>query len=372
MPTASDTLQTVGIECESLEGDHGGVARLTRKLIQQLSSRDDLEGRYHFILYFKRAVPADLRYLDSVVFTTRVFGVPSFSLYYYLFLPLRLWWDRPTFMFWPNYMLPLIHPPFVRSLVMLTDDIYRESRNNKLPFRYRLAYRIFATGWTAHRADRILAISESSRRSLMGEGVAGQRIVVNHLGVDVPERVEPDSGEYLLVVGQAFPRRHLRETLEAFARIAPDRPDLRLEVIGVDKYDPPFFADAMADLNRRLDRPAVSWRQHVSDDELASAYAGAQAVVYVSDAEAFGLPPLEALAFGTPAIVADVPVTREIYGPHAFYVRDTTSEAIAEAMTRSLEDATHRDEIRRVAPEIVSRFTWRAFTNRFIHHLDQW
>src|SRR3972149_11035604 len=106
----------LGIECESLEGDHGGVARLTRKFIEQLAYRGDLKARWKFMLYFRDTVPDEFRALDSDVFKTVAFHVPSFSLYSYVLLPLRLWWDRPDFMFWPNYMLPIVHPPHVRSV----------------------------------------------------------------------------------------------------------------------------------------------------------------------------------------------------------------------------------------------------------------
>lgn len=362
----------LGIECEALEGDHGGVARLTRKLVEQLNFRGDLKSRWKFRLYFKNAVPPEFRALDPEVFTTIAFHVPSFSIYYYVLLPLRLWWDRPDFMVWPNYMLPIIHPPYVRSAVMLTEDIYREARNPLLPFQYRLAYRIFATGWAAHFASVILAISESSRKALVQEGISPKRILVNPLGVDVPRAgVTQDVGEYLLYVGQAFPRRHLRETLQAFARLAAERPDIRLEVIGTDLYHPPFFESAMREVNRALDRQAVSLRAHVSDEELAAAYAGARALIYVSDTEAFGLPPLEALSFGTPSVVADVPVNREIYGSNAFYAQSASVNDIYLAMIRALDDNAHRDQIRRATTEILSRYTWRGYADRLLDRLEK-
>ena len=55
---------------------------------------------------------------------------------------------------------------------------------------------------------------------------------------------------------------------------------------------------------------------------MAKLYANARAVIYISDREAFGLPPVEALAYGTPAIVANQPITHEIFGNNAFFVRN--------------------------------------------------
>lgn len=366
MASSRNHLRTIGIECESLEGDSYGVARITRNLVTNLAEHPTLGTAWHCILYFKHAVPAEFRDLDPVKFTTRVIGIPSFSLYYYVALPLRLWRDRPHVMFYPNYMLPIIHPPSVPSVVMLTEDIYREMRNPKMPVRFRLAYRIFAAGWAAHRATRILAISRSSQ-AFLSEHIPAVRVTVNPLGVTPPTVAPlPAAGRYFLWVGQAFERRHLREALAAYASIATTEPDLEFRIIGADKYDPPVIADTVRHLNRALGRQAVSWRQTVTDDELAAAYAGAQALVYVSDTEAFGLPPLEALSCSTPSVVADTPVTRELFGPYAFYVPHTDVEGIGIALREALEDRRKRSRIVAARAEIVSRYTWRGFADRFL------
>jgi glycosyltransferase involved in cell wall biosynthesis len=357
---------TVGIECESLEGDSWGVARMTRKLLEHLSVRSDLKGRWQFMLYFKRKVPADIAALDPDVFTAKVIGVSSFSLYYYIALPFRLWRDRTLAMYYPNYMLPILHPPSVRSVVMLTEDIYREMRNPRLLLRYRLAYRLFAAGWAARHATKILAISRSSRDALAREGIPPERIAVNTLAIGAPSQVAKPEQSDVLFVGQAFERRHLRETLAAFAVLVGEFPNLTMRIIGPDKYDPPFVADAIRNLNSALKRTAVRWDAQVPEDVLAAAYAGARCLVYVSDAEAFGLPPLEALSYHVVPVVSDAPVTREIFGTHASYAADGGVESIAEAIRRAFTDASLRARITAAAPGIIARYRWDAHAERFL------
>jgi glycosyltransferase involved in cell wall biosynthesis len=58
----------------------------------------------------------------------------------------------------------------------------------------------------------------------------------------------------------------------------------------------------------------------VSDDDLAAIYSGARALVFPSDDEGFGLPPVEALACGTPVVACDVPALREVLGDRATFV----------------------------------------------------
>ena len=113
------------------------------------------------------------------------------------------------------------------------------------------------------------------------------------------------------------------------------------------------------------------WDPYVADDELAAAYASAGAIVYVSATEAFGLPPLEALSYGTPAVLADTPVNRELYGPHAFYVPvPITEAAIAAAMTASMQDVARRAEIRDASRSITERFAWGRYSDRFLAAID--
>ena len=102
-----------------------------------------------------------------------------------------------------------------------------------------------------------------------------------------------------------FPRRHARETILAFNKIARQFQNLKLIMIGPDKYPEPTIDQLIKEINNRLDKEAVLHKDYISDEELVEFYANAKSLVYVSEREAFGLPPLEALAFGVPPIIAD-------------------------------------------------------------------
>src|SRR3989344_575799 len=234
-------IKKIGIECESIENDTWGVARLTNKLLEEISRRPELQKKFEFYLFFKLKIP-NYPYLENPIFKKKIVKPPiipaSFSLYYYVYLPIFLWFKRVDVMFFPNYMLPLIF--FGKSVVMLTDDIYYESRNPKLPFRFRLAYRIFA-GWAAIHASSIMAISETSKKELIKLfRIKPERIVVNYLGVDINEKPsftkasedQQTKENYLLFVGQAFPRRHLKETILALEKLSSGFPELKLVAIG--------------------------------------------------------------------------------------------------------------------------------------------
>ena len=387
-------VKKIGIECESIEGKNPifGVGRMVTRLLEELSHRPKLKESYKFILYFKDNVP-ELPFLKEPIFEVRRVSVPFFKnhlfpIYYFALLPMRLWFDRPDIMFWPNYMLPII--AFGKSLAVLTEDVYYETHTGKLPFRYRQAYGIFGW-WTAKFADKIMAISETSKRNVAKlYNISPNRIVVNYLGIDLNQnakiKMQNDNSKfknnkYILFVGQMFPRRHARETILAFEKFITQqntRPNklenvgmlnLKLVMIGPDKYLEPAINLLISKVNEKLGHETVIHKEYVSNEELTKLYAGARALVYVSDREAFGLPPMEALSFGVPPVIADNELGHELFGEYAFYSKSGGVDDIAETIKQALTENQKIDKIKSEGPEFVKKYNWKSFADRFIENL---
>ena len=73
-------------------------------------------------------------------------------------------------------------------------------------------------------------------------------------------------------------------------------------------------------------------------ENLNKLYAGAKALIYVSDREAFGLPPMEALSFGVPSVIADNELGHELFGEYAFYAKSGSINDIADAMREAISN----------------------------------
>ena len=379
----------IGIECESIEGKNPqwGVARMIMRLLEEISRRPELEKSHKFILYFKDNIP-NFPFLSLPIFKKRITPVPFFRcrlfpIYYFALLPMRLWFDRPNIMFWPNYMLPII--ACGRSVVMLTEDAYYEYRYGVLPFRYKLSYGIF-TNWAAKFATKILAISETSKKEVAKVyKINPDKIFVNYLGIDLSYNdpglmtnalnIRPSTFDYVLFVGQMFPRRHARETILAFEKLAADHSnilqnvgmiDLKLILIGPDKYPESTINSLVAQVNKRLGREAIVHKDYVEDSELVELYADAKALIYVSDREAFGLPPMEALSFGVPPIVMDNELGHELFGEYAFYSKSGSVDDIAETIKEAMSNEPRALSIRINGPEFVKKYNWKSFADRFL------
>lgn len=210
----------------------------------------------------------------------------------------------------------------------------------------RVAYR-----WWNRRAVRVADHIITDATFTVGEiervfPSAAGRITAIPLGVDdfaagpigpLPEpQVAMAGTPYLLSMGSTRSHKDLPTLLSAFAAIAPERPDLWLLLVGAD--EPGYLARALADAAPAV-RERVAFTGRVDDGTLRTLMAGARAFVFPSRYEGFGLPPLEAMALGTPAVVADAASLGEAVGDGALTFTPGDAARLAVLLAVLLADA---------------------------------
>jgi glycosyltransferase involved in cell wall biosynthesis len=177
-------------------------------------------------------------------------------------------------------------------------------------------------------------------------GFPSERIVVAHPGIHERFRAEGPAAElggpYLFTAATIEPRKNLNTLLEAFKLLRAKRPDLQLAVAGAG---PPLKSDGVRALG------------YVRDDELSALYRGAEAFVYPSLFEGFGIPIVEAMASGVPAVVSSHPSMDEASGDAAVRVDPQDARAIAVGIERATEE---RETLIPRGREHSRRFTWGA------------
>lgn len=353
----------IGLECENIEDPRSrwGVGRITLNLIEEYAADPELQKKYELILYFKNSLPAD-EIFKKDIFTKRVLNTRSFNWFYHVRLPLVASKDSLDWMFFPAYMLPPLY--FKDSVVMLTGDVYHEYKHGSLPFRYRLAYGLF-TNWAARFASKIMAISDTSAKEVAKlYKIEPERIFTAKLGVRTESaRKENKYGDYILYVGQMFPRRHAKELILAFEKIVREFPNLKLILVGKDKYRPEVISKLVKNINQKLGLERIIHYDYIErDEDLRSLYAHARLFVYVSSHEAFGLPPVEAAAYGTPVFVKDDALNHELFGDKAYFIKNEKDVAeTADILRKALKNE------RLVAD--VSDLTWQNFAINFFNNL---
>jgi len=143
-----------------------------------------------------------------------------------------------------------------------------------------------------------------------------------------PQALPSDVDSFLLTVGRLNVRKNLASTITASVRSGEVSARRPLVVVGERDGRAPELDDAA---RAAIEEGSVLLLGHVPDDELAWLYAHAAVFVFLSLDEGYGLPPVEALAFGTPVVASDIGVFRETVGAHAVLVppMDTQAAALA-------------------------------------------
>ena len=220
------------------------------------------------------------------------------------------------------------------------------------------------------RADRILAVSDFTRREVMEVfGVDGARIVTTPLGVEprfFPRTRDQTAGllaglrlthrHYFLAVGTLEPRKNILTTVAAHTRLpARIRAAYPLVVAGMKGWHTHAITRALELAQSRGD---VRLLGHVSDEQLPLLYAGAAMLSYPSIYEGFGLPPLEAMASGIPVAASNRASLPEVVGDAGILLEPDDVEGLSCAMLRIVDDAAFAHDLAVRGLARARPFTW--------------
>jgi glycosyltransferase involved in cell wall biosynthesis len=265
---------------------------------------------------------------------------------------------RPDVFYSPGFNAPPTCPvPFVFTVFDLIHlEIPEESSRAR-----RLYYRLHVKP-AVRRACAVLTGSEYSRaRIVEWSGVDAERVVVIRGAAGEEFTPEGESHEpgypYLLYVGNHKPHKNLGRLIQALAQLR-DRSALRLLLVGA--ADP-----ELVDVARTIgvgDR--LLFLGDVPDERLPALYRGALAFVFPSLHEGFGLPPLEAMACGTPVVSSLATSLPEVVGDAAVPVDPLDVDSIADGIDRIVGNDRLRGDLRARGLVQAARFSWQEAARR--------
>jgi glycosyltransferase involved in cell wall biosynthesis len=235
---------------------------------------------------------------------------------------------------------------------------------------WRRTYLRWGTSLSARRARRVIAISSSTKHDIVRLlGVPESRVDVVACGVDedfrpIESKEQLDAlrrkrhlpPRMLLFVGTLEPRKNLTTLLRSYALLRRrfDPPPL---VVGGPRgwhHEEVFSLAEELGLHEQVLFPG-----YIPREELPLWYSAASLFVYPSLYEGFGLPPLEAMACGSPVVVSNTSALPEVVGDAGLLVEPTDAEEMAGAMHRILTDSDLRDTLRAKGLERAKVFSWQ-------------
>jgi glycosyltransferase involved in cell wall biosynthesis len=273
----------------------------------------------------------------------------------------------------PHYVLPALTPgPTVVTIHDCIHLMFPQYLRHRMGYAYARA-----SIWTAaHKSDRIFTVSEQSKRDILKFfKVPPEKIVVTPNAIDDRFGITPSdelvmqtreryqlSNPYILYVGNIKPHKNLERLIEAFHCVrAQGRSELELLIIGDE-------ISKLQTLRRAVHRHGlhryVRFHGHVSDQTLAVLYRLASVFVFPSLYEGFGLPPLEAMASGTPVVTSNVSSLPEVVGDAAVLVDPYSSDAIAQGILEVLRSSHLRARLREKGYARVQEYSWMRSVER--------
>jgi glycosyltransferase involved in cell wall biosynthesis len=345
----------IGIEAHVVGRRQTGNERVVANLVRGLAAL----GPHHVVVYFTDPVTAESWTAERLPNTTvRLLRPAHPALRIPFGLPVAARRDRL------DVLLAHVNRPPVAPcpVVTLVHDV-AFARFPEYFSRYERLYMNRSIPASIRRSRAIVSVSAFTRDEIVAlYGVPASRITVAHNGVDrvfsdpIPRR-SPVEPPFFLAIGNLQPRKNLVTLLRAYRRFAEDHPDApqRLVIVGQERLGTEDLYREAEDL-RRAGR--VQFTGYVADEEMVGLLQRATAFAYPSVYEGFGLPPLEAMAAGAPALVADIPVMREVAGEAASRLPPTDHEAWAAALWDVAADEAGRPDVVARGRQWAARFTW--------------
>lgn len=237
---------------------------------------------------------------------------------------------------------------------------------------YRFAYRA-----TIPRASRLICGSQATADDVTAlYNVPSGRIRIIPYGIDArfqpvtdPTRLAAFRNkhslpeEFMLYVGNTRPHKNVPGLLRGFARFLDLSGDSQATIVLAGAKER-FFADVVTVVRALELERQVIYLDHLPDDELPLFYSAARLLALLSTKEGFGLPPIEAMACGTPVVVSTYGALPEVVGDAGLQVDPFDCDAIGRAMLRLWSD----EDLRRILQERglarAARFTWEETARR--------
>src|SRR5688572_20744872 len=290
-----------------------------------------------------------------------------YSLAEQISIPLAVRREKLDLLHAPHYVLPALTTS--RSVVTIHDCIHLMFPEY-LKRRLGSAFARASLYTAAHKSDRVFTVSEQSKRDILNFfKVPPEKIVVTPNAIDDRFSLPPSeehvrqtreryqlSHSYLLYVGNIKPHKNLERLIEAFHLVrSQGRSELELLIIGdeISKLQSLRRAVHRHDIHRY-----VRFLGFVPDETLAVLYRLASVFVFPSLYEGFGLPPLEAMASGTPVITSNVSSLPEVVGDGAILVDPYSAEAIADGIMTVLRSTHMRTELQERGLKRVKEYSW--------------
>ncbi|MBA3723295.1 MAG: glycosyltransferase family 4 protein [Candidatus Levybacteria bacterium] len=364
--------------------DQTGVGRYIRNLVRELYAIDKKNKYILFVtpelfassdFEFARTeesawkvVPTDIRWhtVEEQLLFSKVLDNEALDLVHF-----------------PYFSIPIL---YTKSYVITIHDLiinhFPTGKASTLPspvyhFK-RLAYK-YVLRHAAKTAKKIITVSEATKKEIIDHlPVTEDKIKVTYEGIDLALQRKGERGKreekstlpfplnaypYFLYVGNAYPHKNCERLVEAFALVNKASPATKLIMVGKKNY---FYQRLEEKVGKIGLQKKIIFTGAVDDQELAALYQNAQALLFPSLMEGFGLPGLEAMQNKCLVLASDIPVFKEVYQDAAVYFDPLDIQQMSDTMQKVLENKSKYKAYIQKGLERTKKFSWQKMAEETV------
>lgn len=257
-------------------------------------------------------------------------------------------------------------PLMYKKKITNIHDIVFEHFPNSVSWKFRILYKLLIPR-VIKTSLHVTTDSEFSKNDISNfYKIDKKHFTVVHLGT--PKHSEFDGinqkENMILAVGSIQPYKNLKNLIEAFLNIQKkSNSKYILKLVG--GMNAKVFKNANI-FETIMERKDIIFTGYLSDDELKQTYKKAKIFVFPSLFEGFGLPPLEAMAFGCPVLASNAASIPEVCGEAALYFDPTNSKEMADKMLAILGDDELQQRMVALGYENIQKFTWESSARKML------
>ncbi|MDP2631603.1 MAG: glycosyltransferase family 1 protein [Candidatus Uhrbacteria bacterium] len=348
----------------------GGIGRYVAELVTHLQL---IDKKNEYVLFLKKD-----NFHECVItnpnFYKQLVDVHWYTIAEQFRMPREVSHARVDFMHYPHWNVPIFSKtPFLVTIhdLILLEDPKSARASTRGPIVHGFKYAGFRTviETAIHKSRHIISVSEYTKDSILNHfGIRPEKITVVHNGVQPPKPSVRDVSltslgvyePYFLYIGNAYPHKNLEMMLHAFSEFVRHFPHVQLVIAG--RRD--VFSRQLETEAEELGIPIGSLRfiDLPTDNEIAALYQKAKLFIFPSRIEGFGIPPLEAMSYGTPVAAAMTSSLPEVLKDSARFFEPDDIEALTRIMQNAMSINSNLETKVEKGKKLASSYSWQRAT----------
>ncbi len=349
----------IGIDARFVGPQGTGLGKYTEKLILNLSK---IDSKNQYAIFLKKD---NWDYLTlSKNFKKVLADIPWYSLQEQQKMPGIFNKENLDLLHIPHFNVPIFYRG--KFVVTIHDLIHHDFKNDAVTIRNPIVFQLKRFAYkkvienAIYKSIKIITPSNFVKAQIAEKfSIDPSKIVVTYEAAEEEyfKSPSPKKENFILYVGNAYPHKNLNKLLDAMQKVK----DTKLVLVCPRDI---FSSRLNFEIEKRNLQKSVELKGYLAPKDLSTFFQKAQAYVFPTLSEGFGIPGLNALASGLPLVVSNIPVLKEVYGDAALYFDPKNPDDIAQKINKVLSDKNLKFEQVQKGSQQVKKYSWQKMAHQ--------